>query len=434
MASQRFRTVGTALLFILALGTFVYIAPMVHPLQKIVTAVTGCLLWGTYVFRGKLFPRNPERTGRIVMFTTICVTVVFATVVFMVARNANTPETFAHDSLIQTEAAQSFLAAGINPYTADYRLTPLADWPWHPGGRENPALDHYAYLPFMFVSGMPFHIVFGSLFHWFDQRVVHLLFLFLAIFSVHITLRRTPRTADVAFILIFLNPFLYYYFIIGHNDIVVFSLLIFSWALLARKKPLWSSVALGAAIASKQSALVFLPLFVIYLWFTSSGILRERIQKVAQSFWPAFAIPLVFILPFIINSPHGFWEDTVLYLAGKGSAIFPIQGFGVSALLVRIGRIDDIFQSSRLFLLQMLTAAAILLCSVFFLRRRPSISSMILCGTVLLAGVWVFAQSFTLSHLAAITLFAITGALFIFREKSKNSSSAPVTEVQQDSQ
>src|SRR5688572_3404625 len=63
------------------------------------------------------------------------------------------PETQCHDSVVQFEASIRMVREGRNPYAENYHGTPLEKWR---GWKENPALHHFVYPPFLLVLSVPF--------------------------------------------------------------------------------------------------------------------------------------------------------------------------------------------------------------------------------------------------------------------------------------
>jgi hypothetical protein len=88
-------------------------------------------------------PKIWERIRLALIAAGILIMVVAPTLTLILARSRAAPHMFAHDGLIQSEAAVSFLLEGENPCAVDYVQTPMVQWPYDAGGRRNPALHHY---------------------------------------------------------------------------------------------------------------------------------------------------------------------------------------------------------------------------------------------------------------------------------------------------
>src|SRR4029453_19017882 len=110
--------------------------------------------------------------------------------------------------------------------------------------------------------------------------------------------------------------------------------LVLAFALAVRSRWVWAAVLLGLAVLFKQFALVALP-FLAVMFIVRGGSRATAIRAGA-----AFGgLLLAGALPFLIADPGGSWADTIAYGAGT----YPIVGYGLSALLVRAGVIDDRF-------------------------------------------------------------------------------------------
>ena len=82
----------------------------------------------------------------------------------------------------------------------------------------------------------------------------------------------------------------------------------------------------------KQFALVALPFLALML--VHAGATRAELKRAALAFGGVLAAG---ILPFLIADPVAFYEDTVKYGAGT----YRIVGYGLSAILVRLGVLDE---------------------------------------------------------------------------------------------
>jgi uncharacterized membrane protein len=109
---------------------------------------------------------------------------------------------------------------------------------------------------------------------------------------------------------------------------------VLAFALLARGRLLWAAAALGVAVSLKQFALVAVPFFLVML-------LTLRVPR--RDIWRAAAVAagvvLATALPFLIADPQALWDDTIAY----GADTYRIVGYGLSALLLNLGVLDDRF-------------------------------------------------------------------------------------------
>lgn len=262
----------------------------------------------------------------------------------ILARQAAGPETNAHDGVVQVEAAIQFLLAGQNPYAVNYDKTALANWNWgHP--YPNPALYYLAYLPFMFLVGIPLQLLAEATLGWYDQRFVYLLALATAMFSWG-RLARDRVSLLAALAVVALSPLAAPYFIEGRNDILVLALL--GLSLQALHQTDWGSryavsgALFGVACATKQSVWFLGPFCLLYIWNTSGRNLARLLRC-----WlvPGAATAGVLILPFFLWSPANFVEDTFSYLSGNVAHNYPIKtnyAYGLHVLLASEGFADTL--------------------------------------------------------------------------------------------
>jgi uncharacterized membrane protein len=94
-----------------------------------------------------------------------------------------------------------------------------------------------------------------------------------------------------------------------------------------RRRYGWAAAALAGAILLKQFAVVAVP-FVLLM------IPREEWKRAGLTF---AAVLIAGALPFVIADPGAFYDDTVQYGAGT----YKIVGYGLSAILVRLGILED---------------------------------------------------------------------------------------------
>jgi len=113
----------------------------------------------------------------------------------------------------------------------------------------------------------------------------------------------------------------------GQNDAPSLLLLVLAFALVTRRRFAWAAAALAGAILLKQFAVVAVP-------FMALMIPRQEWKRAGLAFGGVLAVGA---LPFLIADPRAFWDDTVKYGAGT----YRIVGYGLSAILVRLGIIDD---------------------------------------------------------------------------------------------
>ena len=127
----------------------------------------------------------------------------------------------------------------------------------------------------------------------------------------------------------------------GQNDAPSLLLVVLAFALVTRRRFGWAAAALAGAILLKQFAIVALPFIVLM-------VPREEWKRAGLVLAGVLAAG---ILPFLVADPVAFYDDTVKYGAGT----YKIVGYGLSAILVRLGILEDRDGSYPFALLALLT-------------------------------------------------------------------------------
>ncbi|TKJ31120.1 MAG: hypothetical protein CEE40_02365 [Chloroflexi bacterium B3_Chlor] len=330
----------------------------------------------------------------------IFLVVVLPTISWMIMRQATTPWQYIHDGAIQIEESIKYLLQGKNPYTEDYLATPLAQWEYidEEGIEENPALYHNAYLPFIFLFSTPFYVVVKHVTGWYDQRLVYL---FLFVCTLWLLMNHaTKPTEKLALLIVFgLNLFAASYTIWGGNDVFVMFWLLTGTYLLQRGRITAAALCVGLACASKQTAWLFVPFFLTYVWSKASP---PRGLASLRKAYPIFIVPLLLILPFLFWDAASFVDDTYLYLSGQAVSSYPIVGRGFGGLLLDLGLIRD---KTAYFPFIFFQAAFCLPLLVFLLRSQLSDNTVRRCwlgyGLLLLTFTF-FSRFFSDFYLGAI--------------------------------
>jgi uncharacterized membrane protein len=127
----------------------------------------------------------------------------------------------------------------------------------------------------------------------------------------------------------------------GQNDAPSLLLLVLAFALVTRRRFGWAAAALAGAILLKQFAIVAIP-------FIALMVPREEWKRSGLTLVGVLAAG---ILPFLVADPVGFYDDTIKYGAGT----YRIVGYGLSAILVRLGIIAERDDSYPFALVALLT-------------------------------------------------------------------------------
>jgi uncharacterized membrane protein YqjE len=267
------------------------------------------------------------------------------------------------DGAYQIQLARNLLMRGVDPYGFDYTGTGLERAPW---GQPfpNPALHHLDYWPGTIVLPLPVQAAFQFVTGWWDERI----WLLGAGAAVFVLLRwllpgRPGRMAAVAFFLIPGHSLLA---VLGDNDLPMIGLLLAATLAITRRRFLSAAIIIGLAIATKQTALIALP--VLVAWGLANGLTWRSLPRYAGC--TALAV-LALLAPFVAWNASAFLRDTVLYNVGSGSEAYPIQGIGLSSWLLRAGIIHGARDAFPFLLIQLpLVITAWILAWRWLLRHR----------------------------------------------------------------
>ena len=293
-------------------------------------------------------------------------------------RDSTAPWFFTNDSTYQIELGGDLLLDLDNPYGHDYRESGLERFYTRDGSvservREREvALEHFAYFPGAPISGA----VWGLLPEPLDDYRLLVLLATLAMLPAAL-LFRAPLGFRLALgALLVCNPIAVRSAWFGQNDAPSLLLLVVAFALVTRRRFGWAAAALAGAILLKQFALVALPFVALMLLRENAS--REELRRAALVFAGVIAAG---VLPFLIAGPVAFYEDTIKYGAGT----YKIVGYGLSAILIRLGILEDRDGSYPFALLALLTWVPLTVWLLLMQRRAEEL--------------WVGAAAFSVSLL-----------------------------------
>jgi len=283
------------------------------------------------------------------------------------------------DGAYQIQLARNLLMRGVDPYGFDYTGTGLERAPW---GQPfpNPALHHLDYWPGTIVLPLPIQAVFQFVAGWWDERI----WLLLAGGAVFLLLRwLLPGTAGrMAAVAFFLIPGHNLLAVLGDNDLPMIGLLLAATLAMTRRRFLPAAILIGLAIATKQTALIALPVLVAFGF--AHGVSWRTLPRYAGL---AAVTVLALLVPFIAWNVSAFVRDTLLYNVGSGDEAYPIQGIGLSTWLLQAGIIHG---------------------------ARDAFPFLVIQLPLVLA-VWVFGWRWLLQHrLAGDAIFWMGLAFFVF--------------------
>jgi len=257
-----------------------------------------------------------------------------STLLQMGLRQSTAPWFDTNDSTYQVELAGDLLLHGHDPYGHDYRGSGLERFYTRDGSvsqrvlRREVALDHYAYFPGTIVTAAAWRLLPEP----FDDLRMLILLSSLAALGAALAFRAPLGWRLAIGALLVCDPIAVRSAWFGQNDAPSLLLLLAAFALVTRRRFAWAAAALAAAVLLKQFAVVAIPFLALML--VQSGATRRELKTAALVF---AGVLLVAILPFLVADPGAFYDDTVKYGAGT----YRIVGYGLSAILVRIGIVDD---------------------------------------------------------------------------------------------
>ena len=294
-------------------------------------------------------------------------------------RDATAPWYHVNDSTYQIEIAGDLVLDGDNPYGHDYRRSGLERW--YPaageGGRRQVALDHFAYFPGTVLSAAVWRLLPAP----FDDYRLLVLLATLALLPAALLFPAPLEWRLALGAALAANPLAIKAAWFGTADAPSVLCLVLAFALAARSRWVWVAVLLGVAVLLKQFALVALP-FLAVMFLLRGGSRAAGVRACA-----AFGGVMVGgALPFVVADPGALWNDTVAYGAGT----YRIVGYGLSALLVRAGAIDDRFDPYPFALLAVLVWAPV--------------TAWLLWGQLRSRALWTGAAGFSISMLVLLFL------------------------------
>lgn len=354
------------------------------------------------------FFKIKNRMQSIFLWIILAIVLGGTTVTAIVDRSKTAPVYGVHDIILQQEAAMRFLLEGKNPYKEMYFGTPVEEFNYdEPGNPDapNPALYHFVMPPWYLL--FPFGIYFVSipLLGYFDGRMV----LLIAMIGLLLILWRWFKShplASLAVVLTALSPATLDYFIEGRSDIFALFWFVWSLYLLDKKRFVWASVVFGLAMMSKQTIWVALPFFVVYLW-----LVTKNVRKTIGHLLIAGVVGLALAGPFLYWDTRALVDSTVRFLNGTTPFGYPVSGYGLGMVLHQFGKISDIHAYYPFIIWQILLGVPVLVMSLRWLGRKPTISKLFIGYAVTLLVFWYLSRYFNNSHLGFVSSLLILGVL-----------------------
>ncbi len=308
-----------------------------------------------------------------------------------------------HDGAYQTEEAMRALLTNHDPYGLDYAQTSMRRWHWYVNASLHPSLFHYVYPPLTFLLPLPFFAAAQALGLAFDVRLVFLVTAGLAAWGI-VRLPWRWEWRYLCLVALFLDPF--FYLPQGRNDILFLGALVGAVLAWERSWPVVACAGVGLALAFKPFALFFVLLLAVML-------VRGR-QREGWSAWQlgfglaVLLLPLVAsAAPFLWWNPAAYWDDTVSVVAGTDPRSFPIQGYGLSSLLVALHVLPGPDARFPFGLVEAAVGVPLLALGVRRVLARPVLPTVLAWGTIVLAAFLFTGRLFNDNYVADLVFLAI---------------------------
>jgi hypothetical protein len=276
----------------------------------------------------------PAWTGTALVIGVALALLVPSTLLQVGLREATEPWFYTNDSTYQIELAGDALLDGDNPYGRDYRFSGMERFYTFDGSADEGvrdrevSLEHYAYFPGTAIAGAAWRLVPGP----FDDYRVFVLLMTLAGFAGAMAFRAPLGWRLAIGALVVANPIAVRSAWFGQNDAPSITMMILAFALVTRGRYRWAVASLAVAVLLKQFAVVAVPFLALMLVKRRAG--RDELKRCTLVF---AAVVAAGVLPFLIADPVAFYDDTVKFGAGT----YKIVGYGLSAMLIRAGILED---------------------------------------------------------------------------------------------
>jgi Glycosyltransferase family 87 len=308
-------------------------------------AFGAALLCGAFAVYLLARPRAtlPRWTGIALVLAVGVLLAAPSTLLQLGLRDSTAPWFFTNDSTYQAELGGDLVLDLENPYGHDYRHSGLERFYTRDGSvservREHEvALRHFAYFPGAVLTAAAWRLLPEP----FDDYRLLILLTTLALLPAALLFRGPLGWRLALGAVLVCNPIAVRSAWFGQNDAPSLLLLVLAFALVTRRRFGWAAAALAGAILLKQFAIVALPFLVLM-------VPREEWKRAALVLVGVLAAG---VLPFFLADPVAFYDDTIKYGAGT----YRIVGYGLSAILVRLGIIAERDDSYPFALVALLT-------------------------------------------------------------------------------
>ncbi|HTD79880.1 MAG TPA: hypothetical protein VK898_19755 [Chloroflexota bacterium] len=365
----------------------------------------GLSIWlvslaATAVAAMALIRRRLELAASLVL---VVATIVVPTVALIALRWKTGAPILMHDGAYQTEEAIRLLLAGHDPYGFDYTTTSMRLYHWYVSVPVHPSLYHFLYAPLAFLLPLPAYVTA----HWlglpFDVRLMDLAVEAVAAVAI-LQLAWRWEWKYVLVSALFLDPF--FYLAQGRNDVWFLTPIVLGVLAWQRNRLALAALAFGTALAFKPFAVFFIPLLAL-LVYRHSRPQRWSSARLLSTL-ALFALPAALSIgPFFLWNPGAYWADTVAFVTGTDARRFPIQGYGLSAMLLLLKIIPNANAYFPFTILQLGTVLPVFVLAVLRLSRTPTLAGALRWGTLLLTVFLFFSRFVNDNYIAAVLFLAV---------------------------
>jgi len=365
----------------------------------------GLSIWlvsmaATVVAAMALIRRRLELAALLVL---VVATIVVPTVALIALRWKTGAPILMHDGAYQTEEAIRLLLAGHDPYGFDYTTTSMRLYHWYVSVPVHPSLYHFLYAPLAFLLPLPAYVTA----HWlglpFDVRLMDLAVEAVAAVAI-LQLAWRWEWKYVLVSALFLDPF--FYLAQGRNDVWFLTPIVLGVLAWQRNRLALAALAFGTALAFKPFAVFFIPLLAL-LVYRHSRPQRWSSARLLSTL-ALFALPAALSIgPFFLWNPGAYWADTVAFVTGTDARRFPIQGYGLSAMLLLLKIIPNANAYFPFTILQLGTVLPVFGLAVLRLSRTPTLAGALRWGTLLLTVFLFFSRFVNDNYIAAVLFLAV---------------------------
>ncbi len=289
--------------------------------------------------------KNWDRRVQLMLLSLVIVIVIFLPLA--IKGIANSDKIFS-DVPVAIKIATQTLASGKNPYVENYygtildEATPYNIQFWERTGRPYLSLEHFAYMPTIFLASFPFEWAFPTVsYAWLALTILGICFILVYFLA--------PTQVEWIWCVLFLNPFTWTSALHMHSVdfLLLFFLLLFvmGW----KKKNDWlMGISLGLALGTK-----------IYVWIAAPFLVYYFISTRQKKVLGGLALSALFVHgPFLLWNTFAYLDDVVGLAVGSGTTSLTIwkEFYGLFPLLSRAGIISVEATSAVLLLMAIVFA------------------------------------------------------------------------------